>query len=539
MGLRGPGAKPKKRRQAEDAIQERYPWQDETLPMWRRVIKFCNTLPITSGKLAGQTMTLRPWQEDFIRKVYEPEKESKRLVRTALLSLPRKNGKTALCAALALCHLCGPCAEPRGQVYSAASDRAQASLIFKEMVAIIEKLPWLEERLNIRSFNKAIEDMDNGSSFEALSSDARKAHGLSPSFVICDEVAQWRGRELYDNLLTGMDARVQPLAITIGTQSADDHSLMSELVDYAAKVNSGELDDPHFVGVVYAAREEDDPWSEDTWRRVNPALGDFKSLDGMKIQAQEARRIPARVGPFKNLHLNMRVDAEQRFLAREDWIACGDPVDASSLYGRPCYGGLDLSATGDLTALLLYFPDDGGAVLPYFWLPKENIEMLETQSRVPYRLWAEQGYIELTPGRIVDFKYVARRLAQVAADFDIRGIGYDRWRIKQLQAVMAEDGFELPLQPFGQGFVDMAPAVDALERLVLARKLRHGNNPILTWNTANAVVEQDAAGNRKLSKKRSREKIDGLVALTMAVGVAAQAEQTQDISEDAIFWIEA
>jgi phage terminase large subunit-like protein len=540
MGKRGPGAKPLK----INAIQPQScgsdtAWQNEILPMTERVISFVETLPITSGVLAGQSMRLRDWQKAFIQGVYGPiSADGRRLVRTALLTLPRKCGKTQLAAALALAHLCGPCSEMRGQIYSAASDRNQAGLIFREMVAVIERVPWMAARMNIRSFNKLIEDSVTGSTYEALSSDARKAHGLNPSFVVCDEVAQWRGRELYDNLLSGMDARAEPLAVVIGTQAASDQNLMSELVDYAGKVNAGEVDDPTFHGVVYAAPADADPWNEKTWFACNPALGDFKSLAGMRAQAAQARRVPAKAAAFKNLHLNMRVDAEIRFIAPDDWRACGEPVDAASLYGRPCWAGLDLSSVDDLTALVLFFPYDGGAVLPFFWLPKDNIRMLEQDSRVPYRAWADAGLIELTPGRSIDYRFVVRRMAQIAADYDLKAIGYDRWRIKALERVLAEEGVTLPLTDFGQGFKDMAPAVDALEAAILDCRLRHGNNPILTWNLSNTVIEQDAGGNRKLSKRRSKEKIDGIVSLAMALGIHAREEVKPVFSLDNIFVVD-
>jgi phage terminase large subunit-like protein len=492
--------------------------------MPERVIAFAEELPITSGKLAGTPMRLREWQKEFIRAVYGPQVDGRRVVRTALLSLPRKNGKSQIAAVLALAHLCGPCVEMRGQVFSAASDRNQASIIFREMVAIIDRTPWMVDRLNIRSFNKLIEDDASGSTYEALSSDARKAHGLSPSFVVCDEIAQWRGRDLYDNLTSGMGARVEPLCIAIGTQAADDENLMSELVDYGQKVIDGETDDQTFHTTIYRAPDDADPWEESTWFACNPALDDFKSLEDMRTAADQARRIPARVGPFKNLHLNMRVDAAEYFLTREDWDACGDPVDPATLYGRPCFAGLDLSSVDDLTALVLYFLDDGGAVVPYFWLPKDGIRTLEDKSRNPYRVWSDAGYIELTPGRSVDYRFVVRRLAQVASDFDLKGVAFDRWRIKALERIMAEEGINLPMKEWGQGFKDMAPAVDTLEAAVLDGKLRHGGNPILRSHVANCALEFDAAGNRKFSKKRSREKIDGVVALSMAMGLASREE---------------
>lgn len=527
MGLRGPGARPKKPRNVDAVLPEAaVKWRETALPMWRRVVAFCNSLPITAGKLAGQTMRLRPWQVDFLKKVYMPRKKGRRVVRTAVLSLPRKQGKTALCAALALCHLSGPCAEQRGQVYSAASDRKQAALIFDEMVAIIDRVPWLGERLNIRSFNKRIEDMENGSVYEALSSDARKAHGLSPSFVVCDEIAQWRGRTLYDNLVSGMGAREQPLTVCIGTQSDCDDNLMSELVDYAEKVNTGEVVDPSFAGTVYAAPMESDPWDVETWKASNPALGDFKDMEDMRLQAEQAQRIPSRVGTFRNLQLNQRVSASPRFITLQDWQACYEPYEAADLYGRPCYGGLDLSATNDLTSLVLYFHEDGGRVLPFFWLPKDDVRELEDKSHVPYRQWARQGCLTLTPGRVVDYSFVAATLGGVLSDFNVVGIAFDRWRIKQLQQTLDKEGVTgVPLTEFGQGFKDMAPAVDAVERAVLAGKLRHNANPLLTWNMANVTTESDPAGNRKPCKRRGTEKIDGAVALMMAMGLAARAEE--------------
>jgi phage terminase large subunit-like protein len=335
-----------------------------------------------------------------------------------------------------------------------------------------------------------------------------------------------------------MDARAEPLTVVIGTQAASDQNLMSELVDYGQKILDGEIDDPTFHATIFRAPDDADPWAESTWLFCNPALGDFKNLDGMRAQAAQARRVPAKAGAFKNLHLNMRVDAEVRFIAPDDWKACGDPVDAAALYGRPCWAGLDLSSVDDLTALVLYFPFDGGAVLPFFWLPKDNIRLLEQDTRVPYRAWSDAGLIELTPGRSVDFRYVVRRLAQIAADFDVRAVAYDRWRIKAFERILAEEGISLPLTEFGQGYKDLAPAVDALEAAILDGRLRHGMNPVLTWNMSNTVVEQDAAGNRKLSKKRSREKIDGVVALAQAMGMYAREEVKPVFSLDNIFVVE-
>ncbi|MGL6086426.1 MAG: terminase large subunit [Enterobacterales bacterium] len=520
MGLRGPGARPK-RLKAEIQPQA---WDDPKLPMWRRVVAFIEALPITAGEHAGKLLKLRPWQKAFVKATYQPTKNKRRVVRTAVLSLPRKNGKSCLVAALALAHLVGPAAEKRGQVYSAASDRPQAAIIYEEMKAIIQEVPWMDARCNCQDFYKKITDRETGSVYTAMSSDARKAHGLSPSFIVADEIAQWKNRALWDNLTSGTGARKEPLTVALGTQSADDENLMSELIDYGLQVQAGEVEDPTFHLTFYSAPEDADPWHPDTWKASNPALGDFRSLEEMKVAAGQAQRMPAREAVFRNLYLNQRIDANPRFIAPADWKACGGPVDPVDLYGRPCWGGLDLSSTTDLTALVLFFPDDGGAVLPYFWLPGAGLADREYQDRIPYRVWRDKGHLELTPGRAIDKGFIVKRLAETAANFDLKGIGFDRWRMADLQKLLEIEGLSLPLVPFGQGLRDMAPAVDSLETLVLSGEMAHGMNPILTMCAANVAIEHDAAGNRKFSKRRSNGRIDGMVALAMAIGLWAKEQ---------------
>lgn len=530
MGRRGPGARHKQAVETpETAFSGPFAWEDDSLPMPERIIAFAEALPITSGMHAGQNVLFREWQKAFIRRVYGPLREDgRRRVRTALFSLPRKNGKTAICAILALAHLCGPAAERRGQVFSAAADRDQASLIFNEMRAMIEATPWLESRCNIQQFRKAIEDDVTGSVYQAMSSDARKAHGLSPSFVICDELAQWKNRELYDNLVTGTGARAEPLVVVIGTQAKDDQHLMSELVDYGQKVIDGEVDDPTFSATIYRAPEDADPWALETWEACNPALGDFRSLEEMETFAEQAQRIPAREAVFRNLYLNQRVDSEVRFIAAADWQRCAGEIDPVSLYGKPCYVGLDLSSTRDLTAAVAFFPD-GGEVVPFFFVPGDNMREREDTDRVPYVTWQKEGLLTATRGRAVDKKAVAQRLAQLCADYDVKAVAYDRWRMEDLKRILDDEGINLPLVGFGQGFQSMSPALDAMETLVLDGKLNHGGHPVLTWNCSNCVVDTDPAGNRKLSKKRSREKIDGMVALIMAIGVWSSEQKQEEI----------
>ncbi|TAN64425.1 MAG: terminase large subunit [Magnetospirillum sp.] len=443
--------------------------------------------------------------------------------------------KTGLAAALALCHLFGPEAEARGQVYSAAADKAQAAIIYKEMLAMIQADEDLSARAIIRDFNKTIEDSETASTYAALSSDAKTKHGFSASCIIYDELAQAPNRDLFDVLTTSTAAREEPLTIVISTQTNDPHHVMSELVDYGRKVASGVVDDPTFHATIFEATTDADPWDEATWRACNPALGDFRSLEEMRTYAAQARRIPAREATFRNLYLNQPVDADERFIPAAEWDACAGIVSPSDLRGRPCWAGLDLSSTRDLTALVLYFPEDDGAVLPFFWVPRDSVAEREDRDRVPYRVWIDQGVIEATAGRAIDRRAIARRLAEITSAYDVRGVAYDRWRIEDLSVVLADEGIDLPMKDWGQGYKDMGPAVDVLEALVLDRNLRHGGNPVLTWCVSNAVVTSDPAGARKLDKAKSVDRIDGIIALTMAVGLHAREPAPNEYGADILF----
>jgi len=527
MALRGPGsiAHVRAREAVAKKPRKRFAWDKKGLTRPERVIAFLESLPITSGTLAGQRMKLLPFQRDFIHAVYGPKTaDGRRQVRTALLSCGRKNGKSGLAAGLCLAHLLGPETEARGQVFSAAADREQAALIYRECAAIIDATPWMLARCNIQRFHKQIEDLETGTLYKALSADARTKHGLSASLVLYDELAQAPNRDLYDTLATSTGARAEPLLLTISTQSSDAHHVMSELVDYAKQVNDGVIEDPSFVGHVYAVPMEADAWDEANWYLANPALNVFRSLEEMRISATRAQRIPAQEAVFRSLYLNQRVDAAQRFLASVDWDACGGTFDVEALRGRPCFGGLDLSSTTDLTALVLFFPEDAGAVLAWFWVPDANIGEREDRDRVPYRVWKRDGFIETTPGKAIDKNAIARRLAEIVSTYDVRGIGYDRWGFKELERALNEEGVDAPLKAMGQGFRDQTPCVAALEAAVLRRELQHAGNPVLRWCISNCVVTLDAAGGRKLDKSKAVDRIDGAVALGMALGLHAQRD---------------
>ena len=528
MALRGKGAKPLSQRGNAD-LRAVKPWEAPGLNRPERVKAFIEDLPITAGKLAGTQMRLRPFQWNFIKAVYTEKPDGSRPIRTAVLSMGRKNGKTQLAAALALCHLLGPEAEPRGEVYSAALTRDQASKLFAEMVAILTEHPELDDRVNIVRFTKIIEVLSGdgkGSIYQALSADADSKLGLSPSFVVYDELGSAPNRKLYDALDTATGARDNPLLMAISTQAAADHHVFSEMVDYGLKVQAGDVDDPSFHLTLHAAAQDADPWNADTWAVANPALGDFLSLENVQRMASQAQLVPSKESAFRNLILNQRVSAEARFIHRAEWDLCATPVDREALHGRPCWAGLDLGGTRDLTAAVFVFPREDGHidVLPFHFMPENNIEGRSDEDRVPYDLWARQGHITLIPGATIDPSYIAHFMMQMSETYDVQSIAFDRWRIEDLKRELGLLGGALPLSSHGQGFKDMSLAVDALERSVAERKLRHGGNPVLTMCASNAVVTRDPAGGRKLDKSKARGRIDGLVALAMALNVAKPQE---------------
>lgn len=526
MGQRGPGAKPVKVPRApyaEDRVRaEPAPFAPSRAKTRAdRVIAWIERLKITSGMHAGRPLKLRPWQKAIIRDLYRTDRRGKRVVRQALITLPRKNGKTQLAAALACAHLCGPEAEPRGQIYSAAADRAQAALIYAEMRAFILADPELAERVIIREFKKELEDATTGSVYQALSSDARKAHGLSPSFYIADELAQWPNRDLLDNLATGTGARAEPLGIVISTQSADPFHVMSELVRYGEGVRDGTIKDPTFAAHIFAAPMDADPWDPAVWKACNPALGDFLNEADMRTAAEQAQRIPAREAVFRNLRLNQAVEPDERLIHSRDWDPLGEPFDPAELRGKRCVGGLDLGSASDLTGLALYFPETGH-LLAWGFIPAGQLDVKAHQDRAPYQQWRDEGLIIPTPGRAINKTWVAAKLREIAADYDLQAIAYDRWAFKDLEVILDAEGIRLPLTPHGQGFKDMGPSVEEFERLVLDGRLRHGGNGLLRWCLGNVAVMTDPAGARKPTKERSRGRIDPLVAAIMAAGQAAR-----------------
>lgn len=509
------------------------PWDNFDLERDERVMAFCEDLYVTSGAEAGKKLVLRPFQKRFIKAVYREDNRGIRPVRTAILSMARKNGKTQLAAAMALCHLSGPEAEPRGEVYACANDRFQAGKIFNEMEAIVLRHPWLAARINISKFTKSMEDLHNGTIYHTLTSEAKTKMGLSPSFVVYDEYGQALNRELYDAMDSAMGARREPLMLIISTQAADSYAPLSHLIDYGIKVNSKEIIDPAFHLTLYAAPEDADPWLITAWKAANPALNDFRSLEDVRRLADQAKRMPTKENAFRNLILNQRVASESRFMEPTAWKACGG--DAIIPPGSAVWAGLDLGSTRDLTAIVTARHDERSGewhVHPTVWVPG-NLKERSDEDGVPYDVWEKQGII-VASGIATDPRAVAAEIARINSITPIKGLAFDRWRMAEVKREMEAIGCSVPLVEHGMGFKDMSPAVDAIERLIVQGKIRHGNNPVLTWCANNAVIVKDHAGGRKFDKSQSkyRSRIDALVAMAMALsaGMVKERPKALDIS---------
>lgn len=486
---------------------------------------------VPEGRDVGKPLKLREWQKREILRIYDNEHGTRR----AILSFGRKNGKTALAALLLLVHLAGPQRRLNSQLYSAAQSRDQAAILFSLAAKIVRISPKLSGHIQVVDSAKRLHCPQYGTMYRALSADATTAYGLSPVFIVHDELGQVRGprSELYEALETATAAQDEPLSIVISTQAPTDADLLSVLIDDAKAGH-----DPRVVLSVYSAPEDLDPFSEEAIRAANPAYGDFQNAIEVLAMAEDARRMPARENEFRNLILNQRIQVEGAFIPQSVWMANAGEPDLKVFDSAEIYVGADLSATQDLTAVIAVAFDQLGIchVRPWFFLPMDGVLEKSHQDRVPYDHWASKGLLVLTPGRTVDEDFVASHVAGFLGSRKVRAFAYDRWQIDRLKKAMLRVGYTPPMIEFGQGFKSMSPALKALENLALSSRLRHGANPILTMCIANSRVEMDPAGGRKLTKKRAIGRIDGAVALSMAVACADQvgAPSPYDIEAAAI-----
>lgn len=487
--------------------------------------KYCR---VPEGKHVGKPLKVAPFMREDFKAIYDNPAGTRR----AIISRGRKNAKTTESGLILLLHLCGPEARPNSQLDSAAQSRDQAAILFSLAAKIVRLSPELSGVVTIRDTRKELFCPELGTIYRALSADASTAYGLSPALTVHDELGQVKGpkSDLYEALETATAAQEEPLSIIISTQAPTDADLLSILIDDAQR---GE--DPRTVLRLNTADPDIDPFSEEAIRQANPAFDLFMNKAEVLSMAEDARRMPSRQPEYENLVLNRRVEMRAPFVSRAVWKSCGAEV-IKTFAGLPVFGGLDLSETSDLTALVLMAPVESvWHVKPTFWLPGQGLATKARNDRVPYDVWQREGHLIATPGPTVDYDYVAEFLRGLFDDLDIRKIAFDRWNWKHFRPCLLRAGFEekrLPppnggeddgnwwFMPFGQGFQSMSPALRDLETFLLNGKIAHGNQPVLTMCAANATVQTDPAGNRKLSKMKSHGRIDGMVGLAMAASVA-------------------
>lgn len=473
---------------------------------------------IPEGRLVGKPLELTPAQIAWIGMIYDSP------TRTFILSMPRKQAKTATSAMLMLLHLVGPEAVVNGQLYSTAQSREQAGVLFNLAARMVRMSPDLSQYIVIRDTAKELVCAELGTKYKALSAEASTAYGLSPVLHVSDEAGQVAGPryELYEALETASAAQESPLTIVISTQAPTDGAFLSMLID-DAKTGS----DSKVKLALYQVPEDADPFDTKVLADAHPNW-QLVNQDEVMRMANEAKRMPSRESAFRNLIANQRVNLSNPFISRGVWEAnAGDPELGA--FCDDVYVGLDLSARNDLTAAVAVRKVDGiWHVLPTFFAPQSGLAERSHRDRVPYDVWAKQGHLVLTPGATVDYEYVARWLAEFCGEHNVRRVSFDRWRIDVFKSELARIGADLPLEPFGQGFKDMTPAIDILEGALLEGNVRHGGHPVLNMCASNAVAVRDPAGGRKLDKSKATGRIDGLVALVMAMGGASQAVEAKE-----------
>jgi len=488
----------------------------------------CNFFPKylkhTKGRWAGKPFYLLPWQHDMVSKLFGTVNEDgTRQYQTVYCEVPKKNGKSELAAGIAL-YLLFADREPGAEIYSAASDRDQASIVFNVAAQMVRYSRALSSRCKIVDSTKRIVH-NNSSFYRVLSSEAYSKHGYNVHGVIFDELHTQPTRDLWDVLTKGSgDARTQPVFFAITTAGFDRHSVCWEVHEYARQVRDGIINDPTFLPVLYYAEDDDDWTDQKVWEKCNPSMTSlYEDGDGIltpktiTAACRRARDNPLEENTFRRLRLNQWVKQESRFLPMAKWDACGDPFDPKTLYGKTCYAGLDLASSIDIAAFVLAFEgeDDLAYFLPYFWVPEENIEKRAKKDKVPYDQWVRDGFLKATPGNVIDYATIRHDINELSKQYEIRELAFDRWGAVEMSQNLTDDGFAMV--EFGQGYRSMSPPTKELLKRVMAGDIRHGGHPVLRWMADNVVVTTDPAENVKPDKGKSTERIDGIVASIMAL----------------------
>ena len=469
----------------------------------------------TKGELAGKPLLLEDWQKKIIGDLFGWKQENGlRKYRTALIQLPRKNGKTTLAASI-ICDVLFSEKERGNELYAAAGDRGQANILFSIVSNMVLQNKELSSRAKV--FRNSITNESKGNFFQAISSDSKTKHGYSAGCVIMDELHVQPNRDLYDTLLTSTGARIEPLFISITTAGYNKNSIGWEVYNYAKQVQNKLIEDSSFYSAIYEAELDDDITDEEVWKKANPNYGISLRKEYMRRESQRAVDVPSYQNTFKRLMLNIWTDSQTAWIGAKEWELCEGDVDLQKLKNKECYLGLDLASTRDISALVLLFKEDEKfIVVPYFFIPEENAKKRSDRDKVDYVTWIRDGHIIATSGDVVDYNFIKQKILDLGKEYLIQSICYDRWNASQLVIDLQNEG--VPMEPFGQGFVSMSAPSKQLEALILGKEIIHDGNPAAKWMIANTVMEEDAAGNIKPSKKKSSEKIDFSVALIMSLG---------------------
>ncbi len=505
-------------------------WRAIPLKDWTTGDKVCAFIEIhccvPEGQFVGQPIRLAPFQRKFIYDVFDNPSET----RLAILSMARKNGKTALIAALVLAYVAGPLSRRNAQIVSGAMSRNQAAIVFSLAAKMVRMSEQLSRLVRIVPSGKRLVGVARNVEYQALSAEAKTAHGHSPLVAILDEAGQVQGPSspFIEAITTSQGAHDQPLLIVISTQAPTDADMLSLWIDEAERDK-----DPHTICHLYAAPPDAALDDEEAWAAANPGLDIIRSRADLAQQMQLAIRLPSKENSHRNLLLNQRVQRMAPFLSRSLWALGDKPIDLELFQpGRPVYGGLDLSARTDLSALVLAVEDDEGNIhlLPHTWTPKDTLQQRAIRDRAPYQVWADHGHLTPIQGKVLDYDFLAADIGEMTGRLDFARINYDRWRIDVMRQSLNRMGVAVPLSPFGQGFRDMSPAIEMFEQLAIEGRIIHGGHPVLRWCISNAIVEKDAAENRKLTKAKSFGRIDVAIAAVMAVAACRlQTEGTFDI----------
>lgn len=490
---------------------------------------FIEQLPHVKGIWAGETIELQPVQRLILQDIFGiVDDEGYRIIRKAYWEVPRKNAKTTTAAAVGNLMLQAD-REPGAEIYSAADDKDQAWISWNIAYQQALRVPALKKKTIFRAYRYEMALRD-GSFFVPVERDAGSQHGYNAHCVLFDEVHVQRSRELWDVLTTSEGSRRQPLVLAITTAGFDRHSLCWDLHAKARQLIRGMIEDPAFYPVIFSALEED-RWESDfdwqdrsLWKRANPMLGVSVREEFLEDEARDAVQMPHRQNVFKRLYLNIWTQAETRAITPEQWEGCRGGKEEAELYGLPAYGALDLASTTDITAFILTVPvGDEVHTVHRFWCPRDTVRRRSNEDGVPYQLWVDQGRLIATPGNCTDYDMIEAEVFELAKKFKLERLNVDRWQAEHMSQHFESEGIEV--YGMGQGFRDMTEPSKKLETLILGKRLRHPDDPVMNWMIDNLMWETDAAGNRKPSKKVSTEKIDGPVALIMAISALIRESQ--------------